>query len=325
MAWIPEPGSGGVSDHGDLDGLADDDHTQYLNTVRHAAIDAADHGSGAATAGQVLTADGAGGAAWKDPTGGRAFAETIGDNSNTSFQVQHDLGTQDLVVQLWDLTGAEPIEATGDASQIEIDDDNTITVTFSAAPATDSYRVVILASGGSTGGGGGGGGTTAYRSMLNPTRNININANNMRGWSFIPTIDIDVSGLGFTGNWDSAKTYRIRLYQLDNTSDRNIVATLANETVSPATSGISEVAAWWEAVTLTAGTPYAATIITDGEAANFVTRSTWSSGASGPGLPVVYDLAFFRLAATNPSQLTGFGSTETANPGGFVIYWAPSL
>lgn len=155
MAWIPEPGSGGVSDHGDLDGLADDDHTQYLNTVRHAAIDAADHGSGAATAGQVLTADGAGGAAWKDPTGGRAFAETIGDNSNTSFQVQHDLGTQDLVVQLWDLTGAEPIEATGDASQIKVDDDNNITVTFSAAPATGSYRVVILASGGSTGGGGG--------------------------------------------------------------------------------------------------------------------------------------------------------------------------
>src|SRR5690606_5989172 len=156
MAWIPEPGSGGVSDHGDLDGLADDDHTQYLNTVRHAAIDAADHGSGAATAGQVLTADGAGGAAWRDPTGGGAVAETIGDNSNTSFQVQHNLGTQDLVVQLWDLTGAEPIEATGDASQIEINDDNNITVTFSAAPATDSYRVVILASGGSPGGGGAG-------------------------------------------------------------------------------------------------------------------------------------------------------------------------
>src|SRR5690606_8624755 len=156
MAWIPEPGSGGVSDHGELDGLGDDDHTQYLNTARHAAIDAADHGSGAATAGQVLTADGAGGAAWKDPTAGGAFAETIGDNSNTSFQIQHNLGTQDLVVQLWDLTGAEPIEATGDASQIEIDDDNNITVTFSVAPATDAYRVVILASGGSTGGGGAG-------------------------------------------------------------------------------------------------------------------------------------------------------------------------
>ena len=79
-----------------------------------------------------------------------------------------------------------------------------------------------------------------------------------------------------------------------------------------------------DTVTLTAGTPYAATIITDGEAANFATPSTWTSGARGPDLPVVYDLAFFRLAATDPSQLTGFGSTETTSPGGFAIYWAPS-
>lgn len=47
MAWIPEPGSGGVSDHGELDGLADDDHLQYLTEGRHAAIDhgiVTDHG-----------------------------------------------------------------------------------------------------------------------------------------------------------------------------------------------------------------------------------------------------------------------------------------
>lgn len=91
-----------------------------------------------------------------------SYAETIGDNSNTSFQVTHDLGTQDLVVQLWDLTGAEPVEATADADSIEIDDDDNITVTFSMAPAEDAYRVVILASGGS-GGGGGGGSTDAIR------------------------------------------------------------------------------------------------------------------------------------------------------------------
>src|SRR5690606_21352861 len=190
MAWIPEPGSGGVSDHGELDGLGDDDHTQYLNTARHAAIDAADHGSGAATAGQVLTADGAGGAAWKDPTAGGAFAETIGDNSNTSFQIQHDLGTQDLVVQLWDLTGSEPIEATGDASQIKIDDDNNITVIFSAAPATDSYRVVILASGGSTGGGGGGVGEGRIRTATEETYLLpGVNLVDVRGTTIFGTAD----------------------------------------------------------------------------------------------------------------------------------------
>lgn len=35
MGWIPE----GVSDHGALTGLGDDDHTHYLNEARHDALD----------------------------------------------------------------------------------------------------------------------------------------------------------------------------------------------------------------------------------------------------------------------------------------------
>jgi len=38
---------GGVSDHGALTGLADDDHTQYLNTARHTAITGNPHGTAA--------------------------------------------------------------------------------------------------------------------------------------------------------------------------------------------------------------------------------------------------------------------------------------
>lgn len=63
-------GDGAQVDHGLLAGLAFDDHTQYLNTARHAAVDAADHGSGGAADGDVLTADGAGGAAWQAAGGG---------------------------------------------------------------------------------------------------------------------------------------------------------------------------------------------------------------------------------------------------------------
>ena len=33
--WERPVGGGGVTDHGNLDGLKDDDHTQYLNTTRH--------------------------------------------------------------------------------------------------------------------------------------------------------------------------------------------------------------------------------------------------------------------------------------------------
>lgn len=54
-----------VTNHGILTGLADDDHPQYLNTTRHAAIDAADHGSGGAANTYVLSADGGGGTAWR--------------------------------------------------------------------------------------------------------------------------------------------------------------------------------------------------------------------------------------------------------------------
>lgn len=88
----------GVSDHGALTGLADDDHTQYYNQARGDArysqlghthnlatdvtgvlavanggtgqtalssVNAADLGAGASSDGQVLTSDGAGGAAWE--------------------------------------------------------------------------------------------------------------------------------------------------------------------------------------------------------------------------------------------------------------------
>lgn len=47
-AWAPSASAGGgVSDHGALTGLADDDHTQYFNTTRH---DAHDHTTALATA-----------------------------------------------------------------------------------------------------------------------------------------------------------------------------------------------------------------------------------------------------------------------------------
>jgi hypothetical protein len=81
----------GATDHGALTGLADDDHTQYLTTGRHAAIDAADHGSGAAASGLVLAADGAGGAAWVSVGVAGGFADIVQVNdlvitSNASYQ-----------------------------------------------------------------------------------------------------------------------------------------------------------------------------------------------------------------------------------------------
>src|SRR5690606_32626741 len=218
-------------------------------------IDAADHGSGAATAGQGLTADGAGGAARKGPTGGGAFAETIGDNSNTSFQVQHNLGTQDLVVQLWDLTGAEPIEATGDASQLKIDDDNNITVTFSAAPATDSYRVLILASGGSAGVRGGD--LITEWNYRNPGRSSSAFA--WKGNEFTPYVDLELYGMGYFGDLVAGATYQAAVIT-GTGSPGNIASITKSASVTlPGSLAKPDGVLWFKfasPVTLTAGTTY---------------------------------------------------------------------
>lgn len=88
-------------------------------------------------------------------TGDGAYAETIGDGSATSFTVTHNLGTEDVHVQVWDVSGTDPALANGDPSSVEATDDNTVTVTFGSAPSTDQYRVVVLAAGSSGGDGGG--------------------------------------------------------------------------------------------------------------------------------------------------------------------------
>lgn len=85
--------------------------------------------------------------------GAGSFVTTIGDGSATSIQVTHGLGTEDVTVHLLDLTGADPVEATGDASSITVDDANNVTIVFGSAPALDAYRVLVFSSGGSPAGG----------------------------------------------------------------------------------------------------------------------------------------------------------------------------
>lgn len=80
-------------------------------------------------------------------TGDGAYAETIGDGAATSFVVTHDLGTTDVHVQVWDVSGADPVLANGDPSSVEATDTVSVTVAFGAAPTTDQYRVVVIASG----------------------------------------------------------------------------------------------------------------------------------------------------------------------------------
>lgn len=79
----------------------------------------ADGGTGAATAATARAALGAVG----------KYATTIGDGATMTFAVQHNLGTTDVTVNVYDMaTGAQELVQTA------ITDVNTVTVTFSAAP-----------------------------------------------------------------------------------------------------------------------------------------------------------------------------------------------
>lgn len=70
----------------------------------------------------------------------RRAAGSVGDGSSTSIDFAHNLGTKDVVAQVYDLT--TPFQ------QIEVDvrhkDTNTVTLIFGAAPTSNQYRVVCV-------------------------------------------------------------------------------------------------------------------------------------------------------------------------------------
>jgi hypothetical protein len=69
------------------------------------------------------------------------YAATIGDGTNTSYTVTHNLDTRDVIVSLYD-TASPYAEVMAD---VEHSTTNTITLLFSVAPTTDKYRVVVHA------------------------------------------------------------------------------------------------------------------------------------------------------------------------------------
>jgi len=107
-------------------------------------IAVADGGTGASTAGDArtnLAAGGTQGAGVSAPVLSRTVALTIGDGTNTSYTVQHGFGTRDVLVQVYD-TGASPTYETVVTDVVRTDTNN-VTISFSAIPASNSYRVVV--------------------------------------------------------------------------------------------------------------------------------------------------------------------------------------
>lgn len=107
-------------------------------------IAVADGGTGASTesgARTNLAAGGTQGSGVSTPVLARTVAKTIGDGTNTSYTIQHGLGTRDVVVQVYDV-GASPTYETVITDVVRTDTNN-VTVSFSTAISSNSYRVVI--------------------------------------------------------------------------------------------------------------------------------------------------------------------------------------
>ena len=66
------------------------------------------------------------------------FATSIGDGSATSYTVTHNLGTKDVIVQLYDVSSNDTVFADVVRTSTTV-----VTVSFSSAPSTNDIRVLI--------------------------------------------------------------------------------------------------------------------------------------------------------------------------------------
>lgn len=100
----------------------------------------ADGGTGASTASDARTNLGytAGTLTTSTPVLGRVSAQTIGDGILSSYVIDHNFGTRDVNVQIYDIATFDTVFA--DVVRTNV---NTITVSFTNAPANGAFRVVV--------------------------------------------------------------------------------------------------------------------------------------------------------------------------------------
>ena len=68
----------------------------------------------------------------------KKFSANIGDGTNTSYTVNHALGSRDVIVQLYDNSSYDTVFA-----DVVRTDANNVAITFGAAPSTNDIRVLI--------------------------------------------------------------------------------------------------------------------------------------------------------------------------------------
>lgn len=68
------------------------------------------------------------------------YATSVGDGSNTSYTVTHNLGTRDVIVQIREVASPYAVVI----ADIAASTTSAVTVEFATAPTTDQYRVVVI-------------------------------------------------------------------------------------------------------------------------------------------------------------------------------------
>lgn len=88
------------------------------------------------TSGQILKYNGT---VWVNDSGLNKYTTNIGNNTNSSFTVTHNLNTRDVIVNIYDNSTYQTV--LGDVSRTTA---NTITVSFSSVPSSNAYTVVVI-------------------------------------------------------------------------------------------------------------------------------------------------------------------------------------
>jgi hypothetical protein len=95
--------------------------------------------AGTVTADRTITLpDATGTVALTSDITGRTYATSIGDGSATSYAVTHNLGSQDVIVQLYDASSLDTVFADVVRTSTSV-----VTIDFSSAPASNDIRVLV--------------------------------------------------------------------------------------------------------------------------------------------------------------------------------------
>lgn len=295
-----------VTDHGELTGRDDDDHSQYLNEARHDALDAADHGSGAATDGQVLTADGSGGAAWEDSAAGGASA--IDDLSDVTITgtpadnevVAYDTGTSEFINQ----TAAEAGLATTSHASTHADGgaDEVDAADLASGAATDGQVLTADGSGGAAWEDASGGGSTVTTGTVTVS-NGNTTGTTTHGLGGLPTAShIQLTPRGTLGTASEYYVSAVSLTEITVTVD--------------ADPGVDVVFAWMHSGTLVAG-DYSTEITGDSPVAYY--RLGESSGTTAADEISTNDATYTESHTLGVTGAVGDADTAVDLTGGYVL------